>query len=196
MKKEKVKSEKFRVKNIRRAWRLHLTAFVSLCLGASVGNLYPPQRAHAQTGGGYDLSHAVIAAGGGSNSAGGGLSLDGTAGQNFAGTISTAGNYSLRGGFWAFQPLAPTAARVSVSGRVLTSSGQGIRNAQVKLTAAGGAIRFASTGSFGYFRFTEVEVGETYILEVTSKRFVFMNPTRILSVQDEIANADFIAEAN
>jgi len=147
----------------------------------------------SQTGANFDLSHAVIASGGGSNSAGGGFTLDGTAGQSSAGTVSASGSYSLRGGFWAFQPLAPTAATVSISGRVLTAGGQGIRNVQVKLTGANGAIRFASTGTFGYFRFTEIEVGEIYILEVASKKYVFPDPTRILSVQDEITNADFIA---
>jgi hypothetical protein len=149
--------------------------------------------AAAQTGGGYDLSHAVIAAGGGSNSLGGSFRVDGTAGQALAGTISTNAGYSLRGGFWAFQSLAPTAALVTVSGRVLTTSGQGIRNVTVMLTDASGAIRFATTGTFGYFRFTEVEVGQIYILEAASKKFTFAEPTRVLSVQDEIADADFIA---
>lgn len=147
----------------------------------------------SQTGAGYDLSHAVIAAGGGSNSSNGGFRVDGTAGQPGAGTISTNGSFSLRGGFWAFQTLAPTAALVSVSGRVLSASGQGIRNVSVKLTGAGGAIRFANTGTFGYFRFTDVEVGEIYVLEVASRKFTFAEPTRVLSVQDEITNADFIA---
>ena len=150
--------------------------------------------AAAQTGGGYDLSHNVIAAGGGGSS-NGSFTIDGTAGQPSAGTVSTGASFSLRGGFWAFQSLVPTAAQVSVSGRVLTASGLGIRNASVKLTGADGAIRFAQTGSFGYYRFTEVEVGETYVLEVSSKRFTFAAPTRVLSVRDEIADADFIAEA-
>ena len=148
----------------------------------------------AQNGGGYDLSHNVIASGGGSNSNGGGFTLDGTAGQPSAGTISTNSAYSLRGGFWAFQSLAPTASLVSVAGRVSTAEGMGIRNASVKLTGTDGAIRFAWTGTFGYFRFENVEVGEIYTLEVSSKRFTFASPTRVLSVKDEIADADFIAE--
>jgi Carboxypeptidase regulatory-like domain len=151
--------------------------------------------AMAQTGGSYDLSHAVIASGGGSNSSGATLSIDGTAGQPIAGTFSASGNFSLRGGFWAFNALAPTAAMVSVSGRVLTTNGQGIRNVTIKLTGANGVIRSATTTSFGYFRFEEIEVGQTYILEVTSKKFIFANPTRILSVQEQITNADFIAES-
>ncbi len=153
-----------------------------------------PLSVAAQTGGSYDLSHAVIASGGGSNSTSGNLTVDGTSGQPAAGTISTSGGFSLRGGFWAFQTLAPTAAVVSVSGRVLTADGQGIKNVAVKLTGANGAIRFAATGTFGYFRFTEVEAGEIYLLEVASKKFTFSDPTRVLSVQDEISNLDFMAE--
>jgi Carboxypeptidase regulatory-like domain len=148
----------------------------------------------AQTGGTFDLSHSVIASGGGSNSTGGTFRVDGTVGQPAAGTISTSGNFSLRGGFWAFDSIAPTAALVSISGRVLTADGQGIRNVRVTLTMAGGTVRSAQTGTFGYFRFDEVEVGQTLVLEVSSKRYRFTNPTRILSVQEEITDAVFIAE--
>ena len=146
----------------------------------------------AQTGASYDLSHNVIAAGG-SNSAGANFAVDGTAGQVVAGTTSVNGSFAVRGGFWAFQTLAPTAAQVSVSGRVLTADGQGIRNVSVRLTSAGGTIRFATTGTFGHFRFDEIEAGQIYILEISSKKFTFAEPTRILSVVDEIMNADFIA---
>lgn len=147
----------------------------------------------AQTGGGFDLSHNVIAAGGG-RSAAGGFAIEGTAGQPSAGTISAGSSYSARGGFWAFQTLAPTAAQVSVAGRVSTASGLGIRNASIRLTAADGAIRFTQTGSFGFFRFEGVAVGATYVLEVSSKRFTFAAPIRVLSVAEAITDADFIAE--
>ena len=150
----------------------------------------------AQSGGNYELRQSVIASGGGSNSTGAQFSVSGTTGQAIAGIVSTDSNYSLRGGFWAFDSLAPTAALVSISGRVLTADGQGIRNISVKLSDANGGIRLTKTGSFGYFRFTEVEVGQIYILEVTGKKFTFSNPTRVLSVFDEITNVDFIAEPN
>jgi len=147
-----------------------------------------------QTGGTFDLSHNVIASGGGSNSAGGNFSLDGTSGQPAAGAVSTGSIFSLRGGFWAFEQLAPTAAHVSVSGRVLTADSQGIRNVRITLIGADGAVRVAQTGTFGYFRFDEVEAGRIYILEISSKKYVFTNPTRVLNVQEEINGADFVAE--
>lgn len=53
-----------------------------------------------QTGGTFDLSHSVIATGGGSNSTGGQFQVDGTAGQGFAGTVSNAATFDVHGGFW------------------------------------------------------------------------------------------------
>lgn len=150
--------------------------------------------ARAQSGGSYALTQSVIAAGGGQNSSGGAYSLDGTIGQTDAGANLTGGNFRIRGGFWSFETLAPTAAAVSISGRVTTAAGEGIRNAQIILTDSNGSIRVAQTASFGYFRFDEVTVGQTYVLQISSRRFVFSNPARVLSVRQEITDANFIAD--
>jgi hypothetical protein len=163
------------------------TILFSLCLNVSTMKL------EAQTGGTFDLSHNVIA-GGGSRSVGGQFTVEGTAGQNLAGTLSGGGTYRLRGGFWAFVDLTPTAAHVSVSGRVSTAAGQGITNVIVTLTGPDGIPRSARTASFGYYRFENVTVGNAYLLTVTSKRFVFINPTHVITVNDEVTDADFIAE--
>ena len=56
--------------------------------------------AHAQTGGGYDLTWNTIDGGGYMFSTGGGYSLGGTMGQPDAGAMS-GGGYSLAGGFWS-----------------------------------------------------------------------------------------------
>lgn len=87
-----------------------------------------------------------------------------------------------------------TAARVSVSGRVTTADGRGIRNAIVTISDSNGNVRQTRTGSFGYYQFDEIEVGSTYVLEIAGKRYVFPNPTRTLVVTDELTNIDFIAE--
>jgi hypothetical protein len=42
----------------------------------------------------------------------------------------------------------------------MTSDGSGIRNVRVTLTAPGGQTRSALTGSFGYYGFEGVPVGE------------------------------------
>lgn len=87
---------------------------------------------------------------------------------------------------------APTAASVSVGGRVFTSDGHGIFKARISITNPNGGTRTALTSSFGYFRFDDIEVGQTYILEAAHKRYQFA--PRVLSVLDEITDADLIAE--
>jgi uncharacterized protein len=77
--------------------------------------------------------------------------------------------------------LAPTAAPVSITGRVLTSDGRGISGASVSLTDSLGVAYQARTNSFGYYRFEEVRGGESYILTVAAKRLKF---------SPQIVNAD------
>ena len=90
--------------------------------------------------------------------------------------------------------LAPSAASVSVRGRVVTPDGYGIRGATVRAWDSTGNIRTAQTSSFGYFNFTDVEVGGTYIFEVSSKRYAFVNPIITRTVNDAIYDLEFVAE--
>ncbi len=96
----------------------------------------------------------------------------------------------------ADEPTAPTAANASVSGRVTTADGRGIRNAI--LTISGGSLttpRFVRTGSFGYYSFEDLPAGETYVVTISSKRYIFSNPSRVITLNDSITDADFTAEA-
>ena len=90
--------------------------------------------------------------------------------------------------------LIPTAANVSVSGRVSSSSGNGIRNVIVTLFSPNGSVLTARTSSFGYFRFDEIASGETYVVSVNSKRYTFDPSSKILSVNEEIADVDFVSQ--
>ena len=161
------------------------TLFVlALCMCFSVNVL-------AQSGGTFEITQSVIANGGGASSRGN-FGVTGTSAQPLAGTISTNGQYSVRGGFWqAF--FAPTAAMVAVSGQVLTSESNSISKARLTLTDGSGAIRGALTNSFGYFRFDDVEAGQVYIISIESKRYQFANPIQVVYVGDEITNLNFIA---
>ena len=162
-------------------------AVLTLCLVLSAS-----ASAQIASGGIYGLEQAVVANGGG-NSAGGFYAVEGTSGQSAAGTNSTGAPYAVRGGFW--NPLlGPTAANASVSGRVVTAAGNGIRN--VRVTLAGGSLttpRTATTSSFGYFAFDDIEVGHTYVIAVVSKRFGFATPTQAVSVMDNVSDVTFIA---
>lgn len=89
--------------------------------------------------------------------------------------------------------LAPLAANVSVSGRILTANGYAIRNVIVTLTDTNGYTKTTRTSSFGYFHFDEIPVGETYIISVASKRFTFNPSSQVLTVNEELADINFIA---
>lgn len=147
--------------------------------------------AAAQTGGAFQIENPTIAAGGG-KTAGGSFALDATAGQTLAGGRLQNERFAVQNGFWT-SGFAPTAARVSVGGRVMTGGRQGIRNARVILTMPDGAIRFTTTGSFGDYRFESVATGETYVLTVFSRRYLFPNPTLVATVTDERHDLDFTA---
>ncbi|HQU83169.1 MAG TPA: SBBP repeat-containing protein [Pyrinomonadaceae bacterium] len=88
-----------------------------------------------------------------------------------------------------------TAANASIEGRISTANGVGIRNAIVEIS--GGNLMqpiTAKTGSFGYFRFEDLETAQTYVLTVNSKRFLFSNPSRVITLNESISDFNFIAE--
>lgn len=89
-------------------------------------------------------------------------------------------------------PLVPTAASVSVSGRVLNGSGRGIAKAFVSLTDQNGNIQSGRTNSFGYYRFEDVQAGQTATLTVVSKQFHFA--PQIINLNEEISQLNFVAE--
>lgn len=149
--------------------------------------------AQVGSGGAFALEQTVIAGGGSSNSTGGNFTIAGTIGQAAAGIRSSAPGLSLQNGFWTAAPLAPTAATVSIGGRVLTAAGNGIGKVQVTLTDGSGVSRTILTGGFGYYRFDEITAGQTVVISVRAKRFTFAQPTVVLNVAEELSEIDFIA---
>jgi hypothetical protein len=84
----------------------------------------------------------------------------------------------------------PTPSGISISGRVTTPTGLGLRNAIVSLIDAQGARRIATTSSFGLYSFTDVPQGTGYILTVASKRYRFAPQN--LTVTTSMNDVDFI----
>lgn len=80
-------------------------------------------------------------------------------------------------------------AEVSITGRVFTPNGQGLRNAVVNLTDSTGQRRSATTSSFGVYQFDAVATGQTYTLGVSSKRYRFA--PRIQDVSGQLTDIDF-----
>ena len=90
--------------------------------------------------------------------------------------------------------LGATAGGSRISGRLMTANGRGITNASVKLTDAEGNTRTAVTTGFGYYHFADVAAGQTYIIEPKSKRFKFGQSTRVLNLNGDENDVNFIAE--
>ncbi len=146
---------------------------------------------NAQSSGGiFQVTDSVIATGGGPASSGA-FDLEGTAGQSLAGDGIGAGDFSVTSGFWNFTPMAPTAAFVSISGRVFSPTGP-IRNAVVYLQTQDGNYLMARTSTFGHYRFQGIAAGQTVFITVLSKEYRF-NP-RVVMVFDEIVGLDIFPE--
>ncbi|MEQ1606754.1 MAG: choice-of-anchor D domain-containing protein [Pyrinomonadaceae bacterium] len=64
-------------------------------------------------------------------------------------------------------------AIATITGRVTTPTGLGLRNAVVILTDSQNVRRTATTSSFGIYSFTNVSTGQSYTLGVSSKRYRF-----------------------
>jgi hypothetical protein len=86
-----------------------------------------------------------------------------------------------------------TAAGVSISGRVFTPDGRGLMNAFVVMRdpSGNGSARTTRTTAFGYYRFDEVQAGQTCIFTVVSKRYQFT--PRIVSIFEELTDLNFTA---
>jgi hypothetical protein len=124
---------------------------------------------------------------------------------SLSGTPTLAGNYafavtasdgvnSFVTNYSVFITAAPTAANVSIAGRVLTANGGGIRGAIVTLTDMNGNTLTGQTGTFGNYRFEGVEAGGTYVISIISKRFVFDQSSQLLTVNEDLADVNFIAQ--
>lgn len=77
-----------------------------------------------------------------------------------------------------------------VSGRVLTPTGQGLRNAQVTLTRANGTFTSTPTSSLGFFSFSGVQLGQTVTIRVNSRRYRF--DSQSVGVTSNMAPLQFV----
>jgi hypothetical protein len=85
-----------------------------------------------------------------------------------------------------------TASNVSVSGRVATPRGRGVKGVIITMVDSAGLMRTTQTSSFGYYRFEDVSAGETIVLSARGKQLRFREPSIIRTVKDQIVDADFI----
>ncbi len=89
--------------------------------------------------------------------------------------------------------LAPTAANVIVSGRVISASGRGVAGARVSIVNSNGNETMAMTNAFGYFRLPNILAGAVYVISVNSKNYTFNNSPQVLSVNGDLNDLIFTA---
>ena len=85
---------------------------------------------------------------------------------------------------------SPPIPPVSISGRVLTPNGIGLRNASVSISDTFGLVRRFVTNSFGVYIIDGVRPAGTYTISVNSKRYRFQ--PQVVSVTAALANVDFV----
>jgi hypothetical protein len=127
---------------------------------------------------------------GGGNARAGGTSFVNASGTNITRTEGTTGAANNQNG--SVSIAATTAASVSISGRVLINTNRGLANAVVYLTDAEGKTHAARTNSFGYYRFQDVQAGQTVTVTVISKRYQFA--PQVLNLNEEMHGVNFLAE--
>lgn len=106
-----------------------------------------------------------------------GTSLTCTVGAN--GVVGVGAAFTLNGG-------TPPA---SVSGRVTTPTGAGLKNAVVSIVDPLGVKRAVITNAFGVYSFSQVLTGQSYTIAVSSKRFRFAS--QVMPVNANLSSVDF-----
>ncbi|MEP7074932.1 MAG: S8 family serine peptidase [Acidobacteriota bacterium] len=93
------------------------------------------------------------------------------------------------------QPLAPTAALATISGRVSTKDGFGVGSIGLVLTdAATGQVRIAVTNSFGYYSFRNLPIDHLYVVAVSeTKKVSIASNSRSFMLSDDLAGLNFTA---
>lgn len=89
---------------------------------------------------------------------------------------------------------SPTAASVTIGGRVANAAGHGIGGARLTITGADGTIRSAITNPFGHYSFPDVSAGTSVVISVTAKQHNFSVSTVALSANDDNYGVNFTAD--
>jgi hypothetical protein len=88
--------------------------------------------------------------------------------------------------------VGPTAAGAGVNGRVLTAAGQSVGNCLLTLTDTHGHREITRSSPFGYFQFSDLPTGETYVLAATSHSVTFTE--RVFTLTGDLTAFDLIAD--
>lgn len=115
--------------------------------------------------------------------------------RNASGTDTDVNSSDFTTGSPTPQPaLQPTPAGVVLNGRVVTFADRGIGKAVVTLIDAEGNSQNSLTGSFGYFSFSDLRAGETYVVTIRSKRYQFNPSSFTVTLNEDLDGFEIRAE--
>ncbi|HEX8399212.1 MAG TPA: hypothetical protein VF644_17370 [Pyrinomonadaceae bacterium] len=86
---------------------------------------------------------------------------------------------------------APSAASVNIAGKVTDANGNAVGRARVTLVEPTAETRTVIASPFGYYRFSDVAVGATYIFNAYSKNHTFA--ARLITVTEETDSLNLTA---
>jgi cytochrome c peroxidase len=151
----------------------------------------------AQSGGSFQITNSVVAAGGGESKDATNNRYDheSTVGEHAAGTLLRNPPFSQTAGLWASHiGLTPTASAATISGRILTSEGTPLAGAAINL--GGSRTLRAITDANGFYTFDEMEVGGFYTVTPSRVNYSFDPSNRSFSLVANITDAAFTATAS
>lgn len=151
---------------------------------APLGNNGGPTETHALLAGSPAIDRGYSFAGVTTDQRGAARFVDIAAAANKSGSsLSDIGAYELS---------APTAANVEVGGRVANLRQGFVSNATVILIDSNGVLRQTKTNSFGLFRFSDIEIGETYVIFARGKNMRFT--PQIITITEELTDLILTAD--
>lgn len=95
------------------------------------------------------------------------------------------------------EALAPSAAGASISGRITTGNGRGVKGARIDLlNASTNEVRYETTNTFGYYSFNGVPVGDLYVMSVpATRKGGHRTPmSQTFTLEDNISELNFVLE--
>jgi len=114
-------------------------------------------------------------------------------------TPNTALNRAIVTGVTSFSPwtLAEgTPVPLTMTGRVTNPNGRGAANTLVSLDDGQGNVRYVITNHSGYYRFVNVSTFQQYTVKVTSKKYTFPMPERVVDFDEFTTPVNFVSSDN
>ena len=89
-----------------------------------------------------------------------------------------------------------TPVPLTLLGRVTNPNGRGAAGILVSLDDGQGNVRYAITSSLGYYRFANVPTFNVYTVRVSSKKYTFTNPERVVDFDEFTTSINFVSSDN